>query len=415
MAPCGHKEPLILDLSRFLGVFWGADFRSAQPGRLCHRSVGRSKMNAVRRRDSNLPLGVGLVLSVILHAAVIVPMLMAAFTSHGPTSRMQPARFNPEDFRPPEEEAEMPPPEVQLGIDAPTPSTLTWIGYEEYQEHLAALAEFEQAAFTDDPSGGPRNGPRPPETAAPPEDALTQTPEQQDATEERLKNEIEQAAPPAASAALSELSEEDIIAIANWLDGLAAYAGPKPEEPTETQRQPEAIDPLARWLQHIEAIARERQTQPQEKAEPQPTEAEEEEVTPPAVEPAPPEVGEHAEKESDATSIVEVPLNEMEPGHPIARPGLEVSPRKPQFTTLTLLTASPGNPLVEIRFGRDGLPAKAVILESSGDSRVDHAFEASLYRWRASGKALSKLAGEQTITVRIRIILNPRAVKKPGG
>lgn len=360
-------------------------------------------MSAVRRRDSNLPLGVGLVLSVILHAAVIVPILMAAFTSHGPTSRMQAVRFDPEDFRPPppEEEKEEPTPEIELGIDAPTPSTLTWIGYEEYQEHLAALAEFEQAAFTDDPSGGP-----------PPEGALAQNPEQQDATEERLEDEAEPAAPPAETAALSE---ENIIAITNWLNDRAAYAGPEPEEPAEAEREPETIDPLARWLERIEALAAQRQARPQEPAEPQPAEAEDAEVSPPAAEPAPPEAGEHAEKESDATSVIDVPLDDIKLGKPIARQGLEVRPRRPQFTTLTLLTASPGNPLVEIRFDADGLPAKATVLESSGDSRVDHAVEASLYRWRASGKALNELKNDQTIPVRIRIILNPRAPKKPKG
>lgn len=356
-------------------------------------------MSVVRRRDSNLPLALGLVLSVILHAAVIVPALMMAFASSNPAGRMQAARFDPEDFRPPEEEPEAPePPDVQLGIDAPTPSTLTWVGYEEYQKHLAALAEFEQAAFTDEPTGGRRS-----------EGALARTPEAQEPAEERPEDEAEPAVPPAEAAALSE---ENIIAIANWLDGLAASAGPEPEEPTETEREPETIDPLARWLQRIEALARQKQTEPQEPAEQQPAEAE---VPQRATEPAPPEPGEQAEKESDATSTIDVPLDEIRLGKPIARPGLEVMPRRPTFTTLTLLTASPGNPLVEVLFQSDGRPAKATVVESSGDSRVDHAIEASLYRWRASGKALSDLKGDQTVDVRIRIVLNPRAVKKPGG
>jgi len=357
-------------------------------------------MNVVSRHDSNLPLAFGLALSLILHAAVIVPVLMMAFASSGPAGRMQAGRFDPEDFRAPEEEAEAPePPEVQLGIDAPTPSTLTWVGYEEYQEHLAALAEFEQAAFTDDPRKG----------APPPEGALAQTPEPQEPAEERPEDEAGPAAPPAEAAALSE---ENIIAIANWLDGLAASAGPEPEEPTETEREPETIDPLARWLQRIEALARQKQTEPQEPAEQQPAEAE---VPQRAAEPALAEAGDEADKESDAASTIDVPLDEIRLGKPIARPGLEVMPRRPNFTTLTLLTASPGNPLVEIRFGADGRPVKASVVESSGDSRVDHAIEASLYRWRASGKALSDLKGDQTMDVRIRIVLNPRATKKPNG
>ena len=260
-------------------------------------------MNVVNRRDSNLPLALGLVLSLILHAAVIVPVLMMAFASPGPAGRMQAGRFDPEDFRAPEEEAEAPePPEVQLGIDASTPSTLTWVGYEEYQKHLAALAEFEQAAFTDEPTGGGR-----------PEGALARTPEPQEPAEERPEDEAEPAAPPAEAAALSE---ENIITIANWLDGLAASAGPESEEPTETEREPETIDPLARWLERIEALARQKQTEPQEPAKQQPAEAE---VPQRAAEPAPPEPGEQAEKESDATSTIDVPLDEIRLGKPIAR------------------------------------------------------------------------------------------------
>jgi hypothetical protein len=358
-------------------------------------------MNVVNRRDSNLPLAVGLVLSVILHAAVIVPLLMMAFTSPGPGSRMQAGRFKPEDFRPPEkEQEESPPPEVELGIDADTPSTLTWVGYEEYQRHLAALAEFEQAAFTDEPLGG-----------GPPEAASARQAEPPEATQENLAEQAEEAPPPASEA----LGDDVITAIRNWLDTFAGRAEPEPDEPTDTPGEAETTDPLARWLQRIEAITRQAQTRRDEPAEPEVDRPNEEELQKPAPEPARAEPGEHADKESDPTSTVEVPLDDIELGRPIARPGLEVKPRRPQFTELILLTASPGNPLVEIRFGADGRPAQAGIIESSGDDRVDHAVEASLYRWRASGKALADLEGEQTINVRIRIILNPHATKKPEG
>jgi hypothetical protein len=83
-------------------------------------------------------------------------------------------------------------------------------------------------------------------------------------------------------------------------------------------------------------------------------------------------------------------------------------PQKPEFTTLTLMTAAPRNPLVEIDFAGDGKPLEARILQSSRDTRVDLAIEASLYRWRAEGKPLAQLEGDQVITVQIRIILNPR-------
>ena len=36
-------------------------------------------------------------------------------------------------------------PEIELGIDKSRESTLTWIGYEEYEEQLARFATVEQA------------------------------------------------------------------------------------------------------------------------------------------------------------------------------------------------------------------------------------------------------------------------------
>ncbi|MFZ9879928.1 MAG: hypothetical protein ACO3QC_00815, partial [Phycisphaerales bacterium] len=37
--------------------------------------------------------------------------------------------------------------DARLGIDESDASTMNWIGYDEYRQHLAELAEFEQAAF----------------------------------------------------------------------------------------------------------------------------------------------------------------------------------------------------------------------------------------------------------------------------
>ncbi|MDY7110300.1 MAG: hypothetical protein SYC29_16850 [Planctomycetota bacterium] len=385
-------------------------------------------------RNSNLRLVIGLVLSLLLHAAVIVPWLMMAFTSHGPGSRMQAARFNPEDFRPPPpDEEQEEPPEVELGIDAETPSTLTWVGYEEYERHLARLAEYEQAAFTDEPAGAPLTPPQPPELApevapeivpdTPPLQAPVEEQPQPQPPEQPEQPAEPTAAPPGASEAPGD---EALTAITDWLDGLAARTEPEPEEPAEPQGQPENVDPMAQWLERIETLTAQEPAEPgkatkgenQPPATPktpetQPPDASKDRF--PAAEAAPSDPGEHADKESDPTSTIEVPLDEIDPGRPIARPGLEVKPRKPQFTNLVLVTASPGNPLVEIRFNSDGRPVKAGILESSRDARVDHAIEASLYRWRASGKALGDLKGEQTANIRIRIILNPRATKKPEG
>jgi outer membrane biosynthesis protein TonB len=112
-----------------------------------------------------------------------------------------------------------------------------------------------------------------------------------------------------------------------------------------------------------------------------------------------------AEKESDATGIVDVAPEFWQNGKPLAARGLELKPRRPVFPLLTQMTAQPGNPLCVLRFRRDGRVAAAAILQASGDDRVDRAIESSLYGWRASGKALTQLEGKQTIDITIRIVL----------
>ena len=86
-------------------------------------------------------LGTGIVISVAINTFVLVPGLTADHHSMAwlpdEEAAVQPPEFTPE----PDE------PEVKLGIDESEASTLTWIGYEEFQEHMARLAELEQAQF----------------------------------------------------------------------------------------------------------------------------------------------------------------------------------------------------------------------------------------------------------------------------
>ncbi|MCH8260863.1 MAG: hypothetical protein IIC46_11730, partial [Planctomycetes bacterium] len=83
---------------------------------------------------SIIPLVLGFVTSVLAHVAVIVPLLVAIMTASGWQSVRLDTAFDPEDFKAPEQEPDQDD-EVHLGIDARTPSSFTWVGYEEYQEH----------------------------------------------------------------------------------------------------------------------------------------------------------------------------------------------------------------------------------------------------------------------------------------
>jgi len=93
-------------------------------------------------------------------------------------------------------------------------------------------------------------------------------------------------------------------------------------------------------------------------------------------------------------------------GKPLARKGLEIKTKKPELPILTRLTTNPGNPVCEVLFGKDGVPVSCKILQSSGFADIDGPVTDALYRWRAKGSQLEKLAPGKTVTFRIRFILN---------
>ena len=327
---------------------------------------------------SIIPLVLGFVTSVLAHVAVIVPLLVAIMTASGWQSVRLDTAFDPEDFKAPEQEPDQDD-EVHLGIDARTPSSFTWIGYEEYQEHLAVLAEVEQAANSP-AAPAELSDPLNAEPPEPPE--LPELPEQ-----DQSQPEIEARA---AAAQLSKLLE---------ILELAA----SPTKSTNDQADTPNTDRTG--LQRALASLDELLAKAMEKAR---EETEVVATNPPAPKPNPqatPTSGNASEMESDPTSKLEVPLADIKLGKPIAGHGLQIKPRRPSFTTLTMLTAAPGNPLVEIRFPHSGRPVLAKILESSGDRRVDEAILNSLYRWRAQGEQLEALGEGQSIPIRLRIML----------
>jgi hypothetical protein len=116
--------------------------------------------------------------------------------------------------------------------------------------------------------------------------------------------------------------------------------------------------------------------------------------------------GDKSDRESDATSIVDVPPSMWRSGKPLARKGLEIKTKKPELPILTRLTTNPGNPVCEVLFGKDGVPVSCKILQSSGFADIDGPVTDALYRWRAKGSQLEKLAPGKTVTFRIRFILN---------
>lgn len=242
-------------------------------------------------------------------------------------------------------------PDLRPGIDRSRAMTINWIGFQEPTEHRAPEATTDQPALARGPAPTPA-----PETAAP-----------SPASRPSVAGEVADAAPsarPLPDLRLDDLTGRMARAIGDAASRLAAAI---PEFPTEAPQS-----------------------------------------TPPAE--AAPTVSASAgggPRESPPTARVKTIV--IEPGKPIAAEGLVIDTVAPRFSTVTRLTASPHNPLVEVTFDATGAVVLAEIIETSRYKNVDRPVLDAVYQWRARGDRLEALRaekGEQARhTLRFRIVL----------
>ena len=188
----------------------------------------------MEQRSSSRLLLLGLVVSLLLHAAVLVPALVGVMTAETAGPGGLNARFEPEDFFTPPEEP--PDDSVKLGIDESTESSMTWIGYDEYEEHLAALAETEQAAFTDSTMGG-----TPSEPASSPAPAPAPEPQPPDNAQDE-----------------SGETNDPLAEIEAWLEASQVGPGPAVGEPTDPAAETQALEDLLESLERLDDFTQER-------------------------------------------------------------------------------------------------------------------------------------------------------------
>jgi hypothetical protein len=344
-----------------------------------------------------------LVTSVILHAALLMLIGRAIERSQW-EQRVAQARHQPTIV----------PVELTLGIDAPNPPTETWIGFEEEVPQQAPPAEVEQAALTAEPVAAspaldevlePAPTPAAPVEVA---EALPEPPQPTPESEAVAENQDQPTpdqpddvtepepatSPPPPAVKPSEIKQDllDWLTQMSELFASAATAPPHDEDMPATQpsHSPPSTQPSTTSATPVSPPPASEQPIGQPPATP---------VTNDAI---------ASDRDSDPSSIIEVPRDLWELGRPIAAHGLELKPRRPHLTVLTMLTAAPCNPLCEITFGRDGVPSRARLITGSCDSRVDAAILNSLYAWRASGERLKKLQDGETVNIGIRLILSRR-------
>lgn len=388
------------------------------------------------RREHSFPVGVAVLVSLLLHASGFLLSATGYATAilggapESPASQPEPLESE----------------EVVLGLAAPNPSSMTWIGYETYEEHLARLSEVEQAAFLDQPSSGRASvaeGPAPPEESAP------EATEPSEATEPAEAVVLEPPSPTetatTASTAPEEVTEPEegpppvpISAPTTEPEPVALSIPIELPVTSATREAPigETIAELTAALidEYVIALGTRAEERVSEEAvrdaqgEKEPLDAEqmgpevpveEDAANPPPATPSrssPPSArgapstqplapGDDSDRESDPTSRVDVSPDQWKSNKPLAAHGLDIKTRRPVFPELTRLTATPANPVVEIHFDRTGVPRRVVLLRSSGDSRVDGPVLDSVYRWRASGERLSRLGEGEVVRLEMRIML----------
>lgn len=328
-------------------------------------------------RTHRFVLMFAVIISLILHAVILVPSIVAAAMADPSYTDLDEVMEN--EHADQEEEPE------RLGLDESDVSTMTWIGYDTYREHLAQLSEFDQAQFID---------------ASSPVSATTQGEQQGQPTQAGATP-----TPPAKPATKDGGG--------GVIEGHGEGAGGQPSHgagPLSTQQPGAAVKPSEVPSEKPEDAEAPPKPQPKPTPETPPGDAPQSgggaPPTPPSDEPTPPEPN-ASKKESDATSTISVPRDKWLSGRPLASQGLELIPKRPDLTSLQNLSGIP-NMLVVIRFGANGKPKEATMLNSSGNIGIDVAVKASLYRWRARGKRLQGLSETGTIDVRLELISRRR-------
>ncbi|MCH2135038.1 MAG: hypothetical protein MK101_00485 [Phycisphaerales bacterium] len=461
-----------------------------------------------------LRLGYSFAGSILVNTLIVAPAAVVAFTAQ-PSAAISPDASH--DLA-----LELPPPddEIDLGIDESDASTLTWVGYEEYMEHVARQAEFEQAQLqaaqgenaAGQPEAAPQSQPQQeqaqpvqpqPEPVPPTEPAPTTTPQppSPDATDEpepsqdspQTQGTPAEAPPdttPPASVGLPVAAEATNAGFEPDQPGVPQVGRETPESgehlPSETpELQPEP-DPGQETseptpVRPVETTRPAAQPAPEHPAEPSPTEpspaepspveprpAEPEPVEPRPTEPQPTESSEAtppapqpttpsptptqatsepdktkpqgvkgiddaplrldgSDRDADATSLVKVSRRNLNLGRPVAREGLKLFPRKPDFTSLQVVSSGgKRGVLARLVFKSSGrrrsgrlLPSEAYIgreilsgpdkgtvqwfNDSQRFDRLEQSIHTALFSWTAEGRKVDEIEEGKPVIINLEL------------
>ena len=112
------------------------------------------------------------------------------------------------------------------------------------------------------------------------------------------------------------------------------------------------------------------------------------------------------DRESPATSTTSVDPKLWKNGRLVTAQGVELKPRKPQFTMLQQVSSMPNcrPPVVSLTFDGTGKCIDVFFNRSSGDSEIDGVLKSSLYFWRAAGKKIDDLKGSERVRITLQLL-----------
>lgn len=335
----------------------------------------------------------------------------------------------PDPSIPPEADQAEPPPEVvttepppppqvpaweplRLGIETSRQQTDNVMGFDDPTPHAATQSEIDQPALDPMP-GAPAAGAPAVKPLGSAEGLAT------DSTRPDAAGDLVGPPAPPSDQVLAQTrgdGPEDVAARPETVQG----ASDVPQQPGVGVRpgQAEASPAVPAQVRGEETAVTAKAAEPGGAA---PSARGEADGTAPATQATPPQVGApvdaalgnapgiKSEKEADPASK-QAPI-EVVLGRPAAGEGLEIitkRPRRNPFSLVTRVTASPSNPIIEVKFGRSGDVLSARVVRSSGASDVDGPLLAAVYTWTARGKRLQELPSnspDAAITVSVTILL----------
>ncbi|GEM_PF-6250076 len=410
-------------------------------------------------RTGQLAVCIALLVSLVLHLSAFglvrtIRDWRESTVTESRSPEVQPD-LRPEDPPPPDED------EFKPGIEEGAPAVVTWIGYDEYKEHLARLANTDQAAFTSaiakgipesnseveappqqtPPTAQPTFSPPPVETTAkavePPLD-VTKIDEPNAGQAAPPAPEIAEVQPPIETAPVESLkvpeqASEQVVPEPLKIEPAESHpaeatpteqAAQKPveseqtAEPTKIEPEPQEPTPL-----------QDPQVEPAPEVEPSllPTTV----PTPiPGIAPTPVSTpqgepvardSERSDKDSPATSTKQVPESKWDNGQPLAAEGMELRPyslyRHITWDSHDIMFAQQlnrgrwegrvlRNPIVSMRFDRHGRVGEVRIIRPSGYAPLDQLYLKSwIARWTAADERLAKLGPDElTNPIQMKII-----------